>query len=471
MRRTIVIAVREFQAAVHTKTFIISLLIMPFMGSAGLLLGLLLKDHVNVQDKRFAVIDGTGVLFDELAEAARSYNRTVTADAEGTAGGQVKPRFVLEPVMLTGDIDSVRADLSDRVRSGELAGFVEIDDRVLEPRSKAEDGGRRTEDLPSHPTSDLCPSLVVYYSNNPMYVDFLAWFQHHLNGAVRQWRVEAAGLPDEAVAWATRRIDVDEAPLYIRSSLGQVRPGRKHDQYVSIAAGVGLSLLMFLVILVGAIPLTYSVLEEKMQRSAEVLLGSVTPFQFMMGKILGMVGVSLSIVTIYIVIGFVVAGVYGYGHTIPNHLINWFLLFQAGSILMYGSLYAAIGAACNDMKDAQNLMAPASLIACIPLFVIRPVMQDPNSTFSTLVSFFPPATPMVMLMRLGLPAPVPLWQPVLGLVLVVLTAVVCVALAARVFRAGILMQGKGADLKAMLQWAFYGIGHRPPRPERRRTTA
>ncbi len=458
MRKTLVIAVREFQAAVHTKTFAVSLLIMPLMGSAGLVAALVFKDQVNVDDKTVAVIDRTGVLFADLAAAAHEYNRTealadpVTGDPSET---QHKPRFALHEASPAGrDINDLRAELSDRVRAGELTAFVEIDPSAL--RAGEEDDGLE---------------YVFYHSNNPMYREFPIWFNRRVNDCVRDWRVRQAGLAAETVDWATRRLRMGERPLYVRGRDGVVNAGREHEHYINIAAGVGLALLMFLVILVGAIPLTYSVLEEKMQRSAEVLLGTVTAFQFMMGKILGMVGVSLGIVTIYIVAGFIAASACGYGNTIPHHLINWFILYQAGAILMFGSLYAAIGAACNDMKDAQNLMAPASLIACVPLFVIRPVMLEPNSTFSTWISFFPPATPMLMILRQGLPTPVPIWQPIVGLMLVLLTAVVCVALAGRIFRVGILMQGKGANVKELLQWATHGMGQRPPRPDRRRAAA
>lgn len=458
MRKTLVIAVREFQAAVHTKTFIISLLIMPLMGSAGLVAALLLKDQVNLEDKTVAVIDRTGVLFDDLAAAADAHNRIdiFTDPGSGRRGSiQRRPRFVLRRVdVATRDINTVRAELSDGVRSGALTAFVEIDAAALRA---GDDAGRS--------------SHIAYHSNNPMYRGFLFWFSRQVNQCARTWRAREAGLSPQSVERVTQHLAVDERPLYSRTPGGTVEAGRAHEHTINIAAGVGLSLLMFLVILVGAIPLTYSVLEEKMQRSAEVLLGTVTPFQFMMGKILGMVAVSMGIVTIYIVVGFIAASAGGYGRAIPRHLINWFVLYQAGAILMFGSLYAAIGAACNDMKDAQNLMAPASLIACIPLFVIRPVMLEPNSTFSTWVSFFPPATPMLMILRQGLPATVPLWQPIVGLLLVLVTAVLCVALAARVFRVGILMQGKGASLKELLQWATYGMGHRAPRRERRGTSA
>lgn len=463
MRKTLVIAVREYRAAVRTKSFIISLVIMPVMGSAGLIAAMLFKDQVNISDKKFAIIDRTGRLFDQIATAAEEYNRTRIFDSapgkqpvDLVGRTQIKPRFVVERVVADDEtIDEVRAQQSDRVRQGELTGFVEIGAGALDP---SQNHGRDAEH-------------VVYHSNNPMYYEFRSWLEGSLNEFVRAWRYEEAKLDRETVEWATQSINLEQGPLYTRTAAGRVLAGQKNDQYFHIAASVALSLLMFMVILVGAMPLTYSVLEEKIQRSAEVLLGSVTPFQFMMGKLLGMVGVSLTIVTIYLVIGFFAACYFGYGHTIPQHLINWFILYQAGAILMFGSMYIAIGAACNDMKDAQNLMTPASLVACIPLFLLRPVMLEPNSTFSTLVSFFPPATPVLMLLRQGLPQPVPVWQPVVGLLLVVLTSIFCVGIAGRIFHIGILMQGKGASLKEILRWALRGDSRAPTRPRRRRADA
>jgi len=453
VRKTLVIAVREYSAAVRTKTFIISLVIMPVMGSAGLIAALALRGQVNIDDKRFAVLDHTGKLYQPLAVLVDQRNRDVAIESsrsDPTSTKPAKPRFVLEAVKLgETPIDEVRADLSERVRAGDLTGFIEISAGVLD--------GRAAQD-----------AAVSYRTNNPMYYEFQSFLADAINDVVRQWRCDQAGLDCAQVAWATKSVTVTSDPLYTRTAAGAVTTTGQNARYVQIAAGVTMALLLFMVILVAAMPLTYSVLEEKIQRSAEMLLGTVTPFQFMMGKLLGMVGVSLTIVTIYLFVGFCVASYTGYAHSLPRHLVIWFVLYQAGAILMFGSIYIAIGAACNDMKDAQNLMTPASLVACVPLFLLRPVMLEPNSAFSTLASFVPPATPVLMLLRQGLPGRVPIWQPVAGLVLVVVTSVGCVWIAGRIFRVGILMQGKGASVRQMLQWALRPRTSRAPQSTRRR---
>ena len=454
MRKTLVIAVREYQAAVRTRTFVISLVIVPLMASAGLIAALVFRDQVDLDDRRFAVIDLTGRLFNDLSSAADEYNRTAIYDSEASEPGgapkQVRPRFRLERADAhPGGLDELRMQLSRRVQRGELTGFVEIPAAAVDIGSGDDD-----------------PPPVVYRSNNPMYYEFEDWAAAQINRAVRCDRLLRMGLDPLVIELAVRAPPFRSAPLFTGTS-GDGGGQGANSHYVRIATAVALGLLLFMVILVGAMPLTYSVLEEKIQRSAEMLLGSVNPFQFMMGKLLGMVGVSLTIVTIYLVVGFVVAWTNGYGHTIPGHLINWFVIYQAGAILMYGSIYIAIGAACGDMKDAQNLMTPASLVACIPLFLLRPVMLEPSSTFAVWVSLFPPATPVLMLIRQGLPAPVPVWQPVLGIVLVICTSILCVGVAARVFRVGILMQGKGADFRQIVRWALHRERRRSGQPARR----
>lgn len=464
MRKTLVIAVREYQAAVRTKTFLISLVLMPIMASAGLIAAVAFKDVANVQDKRIAIIDGTGRLYDRILAAADEYNRSEvfapSDDRESNRREQIKARFALERVRVDGGgdgggedcatLDDARVDLSDRVRRGELAAFVEIGADVFD-----------------HDLQATANHAVTYYSNNPMDRAFAEWLDGPIQSAVREFRFEQAGLSADAVAQATILVPIEHDVLFTRSARGQAIAGRKSDNYVHIAAGLGMSLLLSMVVLVGAMPLTYSVLEEKIQRSAEVILGSATPFQFMLGKLLGMVGVSLTIVTIYLVVGFLTADYFGYGHSLPRHLVYWFVLYQAAAIFMFGSIFIAIGAACNDMKDAQNLMTPASLISCVPLFLIRPVMLEPDSTFATWASFFPPATPMLMLLRLSLPTPVPAWQPLVGLLLVAVTAVICVSIAGRIFRVGILMQGQGANIRELFRWAFSRESRTPRRSDRR----
>jgi len=205
-----------------------------------------------------------------------------------------------------------------------------------------------------------------------------------------------------------------------------------------------------------AIPLLTAVMEEKMERIAEVLLASITPFQFMMGKILGSISISLTIAAIYIVGAILTVNQIGMSDLLPYHVLIWFFVFLILFVIMTGSVMAALGSACNDNKDAQNLQFPAMLPVILPLFILVPVMQNPTGSLSTWLSLFPPFTPTLMLVRLATPVTIPAWQPYLGLAGVILFTVLSVWIGGRIFRTGILLQGQKPTLSNLIKYAFRG---------------
>ena len=236
---------------------------------------------------------------------------------------------------------------------------------------------------------------------------------------------------------------------------GEIEDASEQSKVASFLVPFVLLMLMFMVVLMGATPLMQGVVEEKMQRIAEVLLGSVSPFGLMMGKLLGMAAVSLTITGVYLGGAYWAALHYGFAEHVPPALLLWFVLFQGLAALMYGSLFIAIGAACSDMKETQNLLWPVMLLACLPMFMLVNVIQEPNGPAATGLSFFPFSTPMLMVARLAIPPGVPWWQPIVGVLVVLATTLICVWAAGRIFRVGILMQGKGAQLGDLLRWVFH----------------
>ena len=90
------------------------------------------------------------------------------------------------------------------------------------------------------------------------------------------------------------------------------------------------------------------------------------------------------------------------------------------------------------------------LLSCLPLFMLRNVLEEPNGPVVVGVSFFPFSTPMLMVARLSIPPGVPWWQPVVGVLVVLATTVACVYAAGRIFRVGLLMQGKEARVRDLV---------------------
>jgi ABC-type Na+ efflux pump permease subunit len=182
-------------------------------------------------------------------------------------------------------------------------------------------------------------------------------------------------------------------------------------------------------------------------------MGSVTPFELMFGKLLGSVSVSLVLAAVYIA-GTLAGAHYwgGYASAVTPRLLVWFLAFLVMSILMFGSVFIAVGAACSDLKDSQGMMTPVMLLMMVPLFMWYPVLRAPDGTLATLVSLVPTAAPFLMMLRISLEPGPPGWQIALSAALMGATTVAAVWAAGRIFRTGVLMQGKSASVAEMLRW-------------------
>ncbi len=437
MRKMIVVAMREYQAAVRTKAFVISLIALPIMMGGSIAVQVLMRDKVDTADKRVAVVDGTGRIFESIKAAADQRNAEEIFREEGDARVQVRPRFLFEPCE-RGELSAEALDLalSDRVRSGELFAFVVIDAGVLDAENPA---GR-----------------IAYHSNSPAYDDIINWMRGPVLDRIRNVRLSAAGLDAAVVTKLMGGAEVQQLGLAERTATGEVRQAQRANQAAAMLIPFGMLMLMFMMIMIGASPLVQSVLEEKMNRVAEVLLGSVRPFDLMFGKLVGMVGVSLTMLTIYLFgIAFAIHRA-GYGNLFPAHLVGWFVAYQVLAVLMFGSLFVAIGAAVSDLKEAQSVMTPVMLVVVAPMFVWLNVVKEPSAPLSVVLSLIPPATPMLMLVRQASSDAVPLWQQVLGISLVAATTLLCVFAAGRIFRVGILMHGKGAKIGEMLRWILRG---------------
>jgi ABC-2 type transport system permease protein len=198
------------------------------------------------------------------------------------------------------------------------------------------------------------------------------------------------------------------------------------------------------------------VVEEKMQRIAEMVLGSVRPFELMLGKLFGLMGVSLTLAALYLGGAYGLALHYGVADLVSPAVLAWFIVYLVVGVVMYGALFIAVGAACSDLRDTQTMLWPVMLLAMLPLFVWINVAREPTSTFSTVASLIPTATPMLMILRVAVPPGVGWWQPALGLVMMLVTTVIFVYAAGRIFRVGILMQGKGASVRDLARWVVRG---------------
>ncbi len=444
MNKIWVIARREFLATVRTRAFVISIVLLPVMMLLGAGVGVITRTLEDKQERSFVVIDRTpgGKVFPLLKAAAERRKQ----EKDPRSGEPVRPVFRLEEADPEADADEQRLALSARVRKGEITGFLEVGPEFLTKK-----GGK-----PDNPLND--PRAARYQSrpNLPGSMEFYNWAIFEMT-LVTMLEKGFPGLDMRKLLTEGQKPPVLRLGLSSREPDGSVSDDAGATKALArIFVGIGCIMLMFVIVFVVSTPMMQGVLEEKMARISEVLLGSVTPFQLMAGKLLGGLGVAMVLASVYVGGAYGGLHYYGYGDQVPAWLIGWFAFYLVLALLTYGSLFMAVGAACTDMKEPQTLMMPVMLPAMIPLFLLAPILTSPDGLVARVASFFPPCTPMIMIARLALSANIAWWEPVLGSALVLAFTALCVWMAGRIFRVGILVQGKGATLGELVGWAIRG---------------
>jgi ABC-2 type transport system permease protein len=428
MRKVLTITRSEFQSAVRSRGFLIGIMLMPLLFGGAVVLQRVVERQSNSAVRLVGVVDETGQLFTPLSAAVDAWNRGKRDIGPDVADG---PRFAVERIAPGPDLQALRLALSERVRKQELFAFVELPAGLLGTEGSAR---------------------IRYYSAAPAFRELPDWLQRTVLKEVVSRRFIEANVSPVVVASLLKPIGTDEFGLAARGTDGQVREAVELDRVRTIGIPVAFMFVLFVIVVMTTPQLMNSVLEEKMSRISEVLLGSVQPFELMLGKLLAATAVSAVMTVVYLAGGAWAAERWGYLDVLDPWMVAWFVVFLLLSVLMYGSFFIAIGAACSDLKDAQNLMGPTMMILMVPALTWTLVARAPQSAFAIGASLFPPATPFLMLLRLALPERPPAWQVVFGMLLTLVATIAVVWAAGRIVRTGLLMQGKGVTMGEMWRW-------------------
>lgn len=469
MKKILTIARREYQAMVGTKAFLIGLAMMPILMLGGIYVPALLKGIQKSEERKIAVVDFSGALFTQLSQAAGVKNvmtqSAIDRDESGEeeSGESLSPEeekrkrkqslgmddintYTLEMIVPENFDDNKRLELSDRIRNGEIHGFVEIPADILE-RKEIDFASMTPEDLPRLPD-------VIYCSQDSAISDVKSWLQQALTQLVRAERLKTTGIDPAILLELQQSARVQATGLYDTAEDGSVGPERKPDELTSIFLPMGIMMLMFMIVMMSAQPMLESVLEEKSLRISEVLMGSANARQLMFGKLIGNVCGSLTVFALYAGGALIVAARQGYLEVIPLHVLPYFAIYQILAVLLFSSVFMAIGASVSQLREAQSLLLPVWMVMMFPLMVWIMVVKDPNGSLATTFSFFPPSTPLMMTLRLATGAVIPVWQIVVSMILLVVCTFIGVTAASRIYRVAILYQGKTPKFSEMISWVI-----------------
>jgi ABC-2 type transport system permease protein len=422
MKKIWLIIKREYLTRVRKKTFIISTLLFPLL-YIGLVFGMGYIAEKSKQSLHVAIIDSSGY----FTEAA--LNKQNALDKSST---------------LTYIKDSVASVMADYKAAG-YDGFILIP----------------AIDWQSGKTEELSFKANKSYGSGSTSV-----IEAKMNRIWDEVKNEKLG------------IDADKRKI-LNGSRVTVSSSNIKDAGANAgtAEGIGYAcgILIYLILLIYGSQVMMGVMEEKTNRIAEVIVSSVKPFQMMLGKILGIGMVALTqffLWIIFVLIVYNVGKVSGGGGManamvggmqkmftsvdVPLILFCFGFYFLAG-FFFYASLYGAIGSAVNeDMREAQSLSFPITMLVVISIALMSTAIANPTSPVAVWASIIPFSSPIVMMARIpfGVPNTVPWWQLGLSMALLIVGFLCTVWFAGKIYRTGILMYGKKPSWKEMIKWAF-----------------
>lgn len=451
-KRIGLVAKRDFLATVTTKGFVVGLLIFPAMIALAFLVGPRFMSARSPQVVgEVAIIDSTGLVNTELrsalspsaieerrtANARRAFAQTapgvpatgLSEQAIREAVGRV-PMLTLRELPSDSDLQREKEWLTTPGEAGQphLALVVVHDDAV---NRTAPDGNFGSYDLYAARALDDATETALHES---------------LREALVSARVKASNLDRPTI---TAIMYVARPSSTIVSADGEHRMQRTFTRMLPFALG----LLLFLGIIMGGQGLMTSTVEEKSSRVVEVVLASVSPFELMAGKLLSQLGIGLITIGMYVGLGFFALFQFAMLGLVEPLLVVYLLVFYVLGYLVFGAVMMTIGAAVNEMAEAQSLFGPVMMVLMVP-YILSPIIgRAPNSTLATIASFVPPINTFVMMSRLSSDAPPPMWQVGLTIVIGLAAAYAAVWFAAKVFRIGLLMHGKPPNFATLVRWA------------------
>ncbi len=322
-------------------------------------------------------------------------------------------------------------------------------------------------------------SKIAYFSEQSAGLQITERIKNAVNERIYQMRMNQYGLDPQTIESLKAESDLK---AYVWTEEGS------QDSHTEMATmlGFGAALLMYMFIFLYGSMVMRGVIEEKAGRVMELLISTTSPFQLMMGKILGIASVGLFQFILWILLGAGIStliGTMGLVESSPQTATmgvnaaqlpdtatspNWmqmlgsmpwesivplFLFYFLGGYFLYAALFAAVGSAVDSEGDSQQLVMPISMPIILAFIASQFVMQNPHGSLAFWMSMFPLTSPIVMVVRL--PFGVPLWEIALSISLLVTAFVGSVWIAGRIFRIGVLMYGQKVSLGLLRKWLFY----------------
>jgi ABC-2 type transport system permease protein len=429
---------REFMTRVHTRAFVIGTVLGPLLMGFMFVLPILLSRR-ETAPKQIVVLDAARGEFGRVtAERLRGEMRDTVA--------RTRPRYRITHLAVNpGSLQRVRDSL------------VTLTGSASEP-TEALDGVLVIDD------TTLSSGRIQYLGVNVGSPADMGALRRALDPLVKAARLTEAGVDPIVVMGALRPIDFQT----LKVSEGRVTGDSGEASFLLAYV---MSFMLYFALLLYGIQVMSSVVEEKSSRIMEVLVSSLTPFQMLLGKVVGVGLVALLQIAIWAgtamvltTFGGKIATMFGASPATvsdlplpavsPDMLIVFLLFFSLG-FLFFAAAYAAVGSMCSTVQETQQSHTPITLLIAAGLFCMFALLSEPAGPLARTLSLVPFVAPFVTPVRYSF-APLPWTELLASTVAMILGILGVIWIAARIYRVGILSYGKKASFREVARWVREG---------------
>lgn len=476
LRRTFLIARRDYLGYVKTWGFWISFLLPFIFGGFGFFMAtadidLSPTQYIAVLDETGQYADGLNDLYEEMLEEAAQSTLSAKAffiqdkdkriafervlNADGSAAAQ---KYLSENVPgISTEFEAPAADFKfvepPAMSLQDLLPYLRGDRLIKINEEDVELGGL----VLFKAGSTAAEPVTEYWSTNINKLDTPNLINRYLRRLARIHYLEPQGLD---VKELDRRIALaPEATLFNPTKTeGSGDQGVNSSDTVPYAVATILAFMLWLTVFSGAYMLLTSMLEEKLNKLLEMMLATTRFSEIILGKLLGVAALTLSMMAPYILVGII--GVIGYIAFGPDQdvvkgliaafdakMIIFLIIYLILGYILYGAFFIALGSLSSSMQDAQTLTTPILFILMACAAVIPLGLTAPDSPLLRIATFIPFSAPFASIVRL--PSDPPLWELLLSTAFLTLLCIGTIALAGRIFRFGVL---SGAGAEVVIAW-------------------
>ena len=437
MNKVIAVIRREFVERVRTRSFVIATVLFPVFIIGMMFVPALLLTRTSGA-KRIAVIDATRSDLGARVEAA-------LAAATRGEGPDSKPMY-----------DPVLVPAGDRL--------LEVQDSLIPftglSKRKAAESPVNYDGLLLVTEDAVLTGAITYLGANVGSPADMRLLERRVQPLVLSERLEREGVDPGVVMRAMGPVNM------ITKKVADGRLTGESGE-ASFFLAYAMSFILYFALLIYGIQVMNSIVEEKANRIVEILASSLTPFQMMLGKVLGVGSVGLLQIGIWAgtasalttwrmeIAGFLGLPTEGLANipipTMPGDLLVVFLLFFVLGFLLFAAMYAAVGAMCSTVQDTQQVQFPVTMLVIGGLMSMFALLNDPNGSLAEILSLIPFFTPFVIPVRYSI-SPLGMETLALSVAVTVAGMLVITWIASRIYRVGVLSYGKRASMKDILQW-------------------